>query len=118
MNQQNFRRVLALVTLALSLLAPQALAANNVVDGSFEQPVLAANGFVEPTGTSIAGSPWTFTKGVGTLGVSGKVSPWTVNTVATTDGNQVAFINGSGTLSQTVSFTKPDAPARGAATQC
>jgi hypothetical protein len=69
--------------------------ADFIGDGSFEQPALSAGTFqYSPTG-----SPWQF--GTGT-GVSSNGSVITSGNPKAPDGSQVAFIQGGGSISQTV----------------
>jgi hypothetical protein len=84
---------------------PGGTAAPSIADGSFEQPRLAAGTYVAASGSSINGSPWTFAGTTGQRGLSTNGSAFTAQTVSTTDGNQVAFIQGEGTLSQSVFFS-------------
>jgi Big-like domain-containing protein len=77
--------------------------AGNVVDGGFEQPMLAANAFQAASGTTITGSPWNYAGANGSRGLATNNSPFTAQTGPAPSGNQVAFIQGDGTVSQTVS---------------
>jgi RHS repeat-associated protein len=66
-------------------------------DAGFELPGLAAGGFaVEPSGT-----PWTFGAGAG---ISANSSAFTVGNPVAPEGGQVGFIQGNGSLSQTITF--------------
>ena len=78
-----------------------AIAAANVVgDGSFEVPTLAANAFQYSPPLS-TGQPWQF--GAGT-GVASNGSAFTSYNPVAPDGNQVAFIQSGGSMSQSVNL--------------
>ena len=69
----------------------------SIADGSFEQPVVAANTYqLDPSGI-----PWQFS---GIAGVSNNGSPFTAGNPNAPDGSQVALIKGTGSMSQSVSF--------------
>jgi hypothetical protein len=69
-----------------------------IQDGGFEAMALAPATFrYDP-----AGSPWTFG---GTAGISGNGSDFTAANPAGPQGNQVAFLQDRGTVTQTVNFT-------------
>ncbi len=69
-----------------------------IADGSFEQPVVAANTYqLDPTGI-----PWQFS---GIAGVSSNGSPFTAGNPNAPNGSQVALIKGTGSMSQSVTFT-------------
>ena len=78
--------------------------APTIADGSFEKPQLAPGTYVPASGPTINGSPWTFAGSTGQRGISTNGSAFTAQTVSTTDGNQVGFIQGDGNISQTVFF--------------
>ena len=66
-----------------------------IADGSFEEPALAFRTYAaQPTGTS-----WTFT---GDTGVSNNSSGFTFGNPVAPDGDQVAYLEGTGTISQSV----------------
>ena len=66
-----------------------------ISDGSFEQPALAAKAYqIAPSGTS-----WQFT---GDSGISANSSGFTVGNPNAPDGNQVAFLKDTATISQSV----------------
>ena len=68
-----------------------------LVDQGFEQPLAGPNGFIyDPTGTA-----WTF---AGMAGVSGNGSGFTAGNLPTPQGAQVAFLQTTGSLSQSASF--------------
>jgi uncharacterized protein YabE (DUF348 family) len=68
---------------------------NAISDGSFEVPQLAANTFQYAP----AGSPWQFS---GSAGVSGNGSALTSGNPNAPDGTQVGFLQGTGSMSQSV----------------
>ena len=69
-----------------------------IADGSFEQPVVAANTYqLDPSGI-----PWQFS---GIAGVSSNGSPFTAGNPNAPNGSQVALIKGTGSMSQSVTFT-------------
>jgi len=76
----------------LVTIAPQA---NSISDGSFEAPGLAAKTFQYAPN----GSPWQFS---GSAGVSGNGSAFTAGNPNAPDGSQVAFLQGTGSMSQSV----------------
>ena len=77
-----------------ALLANSALF-NALSNGSFEAPVLAANTFqYAPTGSS-----WQF---AGSAGVASNGSGFTASNPNAPDGNQVAFLQAGGSMSQSV----------------
>ena len=68
-----------------------------IADGSFEQPVVAANTYqLDPTGI-----PWQFS---GIAGVSSNGSPFTAGNPNAPNGSQVALIKGTGSMSQSVNL--------------
>ena len=67
---------------------------DSLADGSFEIPVLAADSYQYQPG----GSAWTF---VAAAGVAANYSGFTILNPVAPDGNQVAFIQGGGSISQT-----------------
>lgn len=68
---------------------------DSISDGSFEAPTLVANTFlVSPTG-----SAWQFAGGAG---VTANSSPFTSSNPNAPDGNQVAFLQGGGSMGQTL----------------
>ncbi|MEO8675375.1 MAG: Ig-like domain-containing protein, partial [Casimicrobiaceae bacterium] len=79
-------------------------APTGIADGSFELPPLTPPNFVAASGPTIAGSPWMFAGANGSRGISTNGSLFTAQTVNTTDGKQVAFIQGDGTISQAVNL--------------
>src|SRR4029077_2823080 len=90
------------ILLALSLaLASGTINAQVIGNPSFETPVLSAHSYV-PSPTN---ATWTFAGTTGQRGISTNGSAFTAQTVSTTDGNQVGFIQGEGTISQTVSIS-------------
>ena len=78
--------------------------AQSISDGSFELPALTPNTYTLASGSTIPGSPWSFAGTTGVRGISTNGSPFTAQTVATSNGNQVALIQGVGTLTQQVYF--------------
>jgi len=71
------------------------ISTGGIVDGSFEQPVLAAKTYqVAPTGT-----PWQF---AGLAGISTNNSGFTSGNPNAPDGNQVAFIKDTGSMSESL----------------
>ena len=70
-------------------------ASSSINDGNFEMPALAAGTFQYTPG----GSPWQFSGGAG---VSGNGSSFTCGNPKTPDGTQVAFLQTSGTISESV----------------
>jgi hypothetical protein len=78
---------------AVTLLPP----ADSIVSGSFERPGLAPNSFQYAP----SGSPWQFT---GQAGISSNGSAITSANPNAPDGTQVAFIQGNGSMSQSVSL--------------
>jgi uncharacterized protein YabE (DUF348 family) len=72
-----------------------ALAADSISDGSFEAPGLAAKTFQYAPN----GSPWQFS---GAAGVSSNGSAFTAANPNAPDGSQVAFLQGTGSMSQSV----------------
>ena len=71
------------------------LTPNAISDGSFEVPALAAKTFqYMPTG-----SPWQFSAGTG---VTSNGSGFTSSNPNAPDGSQVAFVQGTGSMSQTL----------------
>ena len=97
------RRVRVSGLIAL-LLASSVAAAQSISDGSFEQPVLQPTTFLAALGATIAGSPWTFGGANGSRGLASNNSPFTAQTGPAPSGNQVAFIQGDGTVAQSISF--------------
>lgn len=99
-TRRQFIHVLALCVLAGSA----NLYAQTIPDGSFETPILPAGTFRPPP--PIVGSPWTFVgvPNVGVSGISTNGSGFTGATVNTSNGNQVAFIQGTGEIYQLVNF--------------
>ena len=78
-----------------SLERRELLSASGILDGGFEAPAQAADGFQIAPG----GSPWVFT---GIAGVSANQSAFTMGNPSTTDGSQVGFIKNTGSISQSV----------------
>jgi uncharacterized protein YabE (DUF348 family) len=78
----------------LAVISPEA---NWISDNSFEVPGLAANTYQYAP----AGSPWQFS---GTAGVSSNGSSLTSGNPVAPDGVQVAFLQGSGSMSQSVNL--------------
>ncbi|MEO8674725.1 MAG: Ig-like domain-containing protein [Casimicrobiaceae bacterium] len=78
--------------------------ASALADGSFELPALPNPSYQPASGPTIFGSPWTFAGANGSRGISTNGSLFTAQTVNTTDGKQVAFIQGDGTVSQAVNL--------------
>ncbi len=70
-----------------------------VADGGFESAAAGPSGYqYNPTGSS-----WTFSGGPGNgSGVSGNNSPFTAGNPAAPEGSQVAFLQGTGTITQTI----------------
>jgi hypothetical protein len=66
-------------------------------DPSFEAPNVGSGVQFNPTGTA-----WTFS---GTSGIAGNGSSLTSGNPSAPDGNQVAFLQGTGSVSQTVNFS-------------
>jgi hypothetical protein len=71
---------------------------NAINDGSFETPQLAANAYQYAP----PGSPWQFS---GAAGIGRNASAMTGNNPSAPDGTQVAFLQGTGNMSQTVSVS-------------
>ena len=89
---------LALLSL---LLSTTALADGVVSNGSFEQPALSAGSF----SYSPAGSTWTFgSNGSGGAGISSANSGFTAGAPEVPLGQQVAFLQNQGTISQQVPY--------------
>ena len=80
------------VTVTASIVAPA------VADSGFETPSLASGSF----GYDPSGSPWTFN---GQAGISANSSGFTSGNSGAPEGNQVAFIQNQGSISQSVNFT-------------
>lgn len=92
---------LAFVVALLSSLGAASSYAQIVANGSFETPVLSPNTYqLSPTNAT-----WAFAGTTGQRGISTNGSAFTAQTVSTTDGNQVGFIQGEGTISQAVSIS-------------
>ncbi|MEO8674723.1 MAG: hypothetical protein ABI569_04040 [Casimicrobiaceae bacterium] len=86
------------------LLAHLLAGAQSLSDGSFELPSLATNVYVAAAGGLIAGSPWSFSTNTGSSrGIASNGSAYTAQTGPTSDGKLVAYLQGDGTMSQTVS---------------
>ena len=93
------KRLSTLFVFALSILwltSASRASAEEVVNGSFEIPALGSNFKYNPTGTGIG---WTFG---GSSGIQGNGSAW--GAASAPDGVQTAFIQGVGTISQTINF--------------
>ena len=79
---------------------------NGINDGSFEQAVQAYGTYsFNPNATAIntnGMTPWQFS---GPAGVATNASAFTIGNTAAPNGNQVAFIKGDGSMSQTVFLT-------------
>jgi len=73
---------------------------NQPLDPGFETP--GQGGGADAYTYSPTGSPWTFT---GAAGLAGNLSAFTDGNPNAPQGNQVAFLQGSGAISQSVNFT-------------
>jgi hypothetical protein len=104
----NFQVTAGMHTLRFAALNPQggdntalidnvsiSASANSISDGSFEVPGLTAGTFK----TGLDGSPWQF---AGTAGVSSNSSAFTTANPAAPNGTQVAFLQGTGSMTQSV----------------
>ncbi len=82
-------------------IAPATLATLEVLDPGFEAPVLAKGAFQydPPIGTPPTATPWSFT---GSSGISSNNSGFTSGNPPAPQGNQVAFLQQYGSISQSV----------------
>ena len=78
-----------------------------VLDAGFESPVQPVNNWEQANGTgggSLAGSAWTFTP---SAGISRNISPFQSGGLTAAQGQQLALIQGVGSISQTLSGFVP-----------
>ena len=94
----GFEMPTSFVTACLLLSLATGAVGQTIANGSFESPQIASSVVYSTTATS-----WSFSSVTGVSGISANGSAFTAQSPATTDGRQVALIQGEGFAAQSIS---------------